>query len=93
MGVRYDRPDHDLHARSMVPKRRVADARRSLRRLCNRNVLDIEDAITVMEHTNMIEKKYNYGGSSYMDCFKGANLRRTEIACAVWSCQALAAGL
>ncbi|KAM6507048.1 hypothetical protein FALCPG4_018438 [Fusarium falciforme] len=42
-----------------------------------------------MEHTNMIEKKYNYGGSSYMDCFKGANLRRTEIACAVWSCQAL----
>ncbi|WKT54129.1 hypothetical protein QSH57_004713 [Fusarium oxysporum f. sp. vasinfectum] len=42
-----------------------------------------------MEHTNMIEKKYNYGGSRYMDCFRGANLRRTEIACAVWSCKAL----
>ncbi|KAK2684409.1 hypothetical protein QWA68_016865 [Fusarium oxysporum] len=73
----------------LIRHERQADARRSLRRLCNRNVLDIEDAITVMEHTNMIEKKYNYGGSSYMDCFKGANLRRTEIACAVWSCQAL----
>ncbi|KAM5347445.1 hypothetical protein ACJ41O_010450 [Fusarium nematophilum] len=73
----------------LIRHERQADARRSLRRLCNRNVLDIEDTITVMEHTNMIEKKYNYGGSSYLDCFKGANLRRTEIACAVWSCQAL----
>ncbi|WAO97328.1 MFS domain-containing protein [Fusarium falciforme] len=73
----------------LIRHEKQADARHSLRRLCNRNVLDIEDTITVMEHTNMIEKKYNYGGSSYMDCFKGANLRRTEIACAVWSCQAL----
>jgi MFS transporter, SP family, general alpha glucoside:H+ symporter len=46
-----------------------------------------------MEHTNKIEIKYKYGGSSYMDCFKGANLRRTEIACAVWSCQALCGAL
>jgi SP family general alpha glucoside:H+ symporter-like MFS transporter len=43
----------------------------------------------VMEHTNMIEKRYNYGGARYRDCFKGANWRRTEIVCVVWSCQAL----
>ncbi|KAH7109360.1 hypothetical protein EDB81DRAFT_769197 [Dactylonectria macrodidyma] len=73
----------------LIRHERQADARRSLARLCNGNVLDIEDTITVMEHTNMIEKKYKHGGSSYKDCFRGANLRRTEIACVVWSCQAL----
>lgn len=42
-----------------------------------------------MEHTNRVERKLNYGGASYADLFKGANLRRTEISCMVWSCQAL----
>ncbi|KAH6874071.1 general substrate transporter [Thelonectria olida] len=73
----------------LIRHERQADARESLRRLCNRDVIDIDDTIIVMNHTNMIEKKYNYGGSSYRDCFKGANLRRTEIACVVWACQAL----
>ncbi|KAM5349689.1 hypothetical protein ACJ41O_006194 [Fusarium nematophilum] len=73
----------------LIRHERQADARRALQRLTNRDHLNIEDTIAVMEHTNMIEKKYNYGGASYGDCFKGANLRRTEIVCVVWACQAL----
>lgn len=42
-----------------------------------------------MQHTNYIEQKLDYGGASYADLFKGANRRRTEISCMVWSCQAL----
>jgi SP family general alpha glucoside:H+ symporter-like MFS transporter len=34
------------------------------------------------------EEEKALGGSSYWDCFKGSNLRRTEIAFAVWSIQA-----
>ncbi|RSL98985.1 hypothetical protein CEP52_009971 [Fusarium oligoseptatum] len=72
--VRHERPD---------------EARKALKRLTNGHNLNIEDTIVVMEHTNHLENKYNYGGASYGDCFKGANRRRTEIACAVWACQAL----
>lgn len=42
-----------------------------------------------MQHVNTIEKELNYGGSSYLDLFRGPNLRRTEISCITWSCQAL----
>lgn len=28
-------------------------------------------------------------GTSYLDCFRGTNLRRTEIACLVWMTQNL----
>ncbi|OXG71395.1 MFS transporter, SP family, general alpha glucoside:H+ symporter [Cryptococcus neoformans var. grubii Br795] len=31
----------------------------------------------------------NKPGTSYLDCFKGTNLRRTEIACFVWAAQIL----
>ncbi|KAH7134455.1 general substrate transporter [Dactylonectria macrodidyma] len=73
----------------LVRHERRADARRALGRLTNGSHLDIDETIVVMEHTNETEKKYNYGGASYSDCFKGANRRRTEIACVVWACQAL----
>ncbi|KAH6885001.1 general substrate transporter [Thelonectria olida] len=73
----------------LIRHERQADARCALKRLVNQDHLSIDDTILIMEHTNMIEKKYDYGGASYWDCFKGANLRRTEIACVAWSCQAL----
>ncbi|KAF5007856.1 hypothetical protein FDECE_5771 [Fusarium decemcellulare] len=73
----------------LIRHERQADARRSLQRLTNGHHLNVDETIVVMEHTNMFEKKHNYGGASYRDCFKGTNRRRTEIACAVWACQAL----
>ena len=37
-------------------------------------------------HTNEVEKEMT-AGTSFIDCFKGINLRRTEIACIVWLIQ------
>ena len=42
----------------------------------------------MMEHTNEVEK-YHQDGTSYLDCFRGTNLRRTEIACVVWFTQSV----
>ncbi|KAJ6443789.1 maltose permease [Purpureocillium lavendulum] len=76
--IRHERPD---------------DARDSLHRLSNRASVAINDTIALMEHTNAIEKKLNYGGATYMDLFKGANRRRTEISCVVWVCQAISGAI
>jgi hypothetical protein len=38
------------------------------------------------QYTNEVEKQYN-AGTSYADCFKGANRRRTEITCIIWMTQ------
>ncbi|KAI8716805.1 hypothetical protein NCS52_00974900 [Fusarium sp. LHS14.1] len=73
----------------LIRRERKVEARHALQRLTKRSNLDIDDTIAVMEHTNKVERKLNYGGASYADLFKGANLRRTEICCMVWSCQAL----
>lgn len=40
----------------------------------------------MMRHTNELEKA-EVAGTTYLDCFKGTNLRRTEIAAAVWAIQ------
>ncbi|KAH7140473.1 hypothetical protein B0J13DRAFT_596658 [Dactylonectria estremocensis] len=73
----------------LVRHGRETEARQSLRRLTSNKRLDIDDTVTVMQHVNSIEQKLNYGGGSYADLFKGANRRRTEISCMVWSCQAM----
>jgi len=41
-----------------------------------------------MVHTDELEKELS-SGTSYLDCFKGIDLRRTEIACVVWMTQTL----
>ncbi len=41
-----------------------------------------------MVHTNELEKQET-AGATYADCFRGVNLRRTEIAVAVWMIQNL----
>ena len=48
-----------------------------------------DETIAMMRHTNEVEKYLNSGGTSYLDCFRGSDLRRTEIACMVWMTQAL----
>lgn len=42
----------------------------------------------MMQHTTQLETKMTTG-ATYLDCFKGTNLRRTEIVCLVWAIQNL----
>ncbi|KAK3182208.1 hypothetical protein K4F52_006577 [Lecanicillium sp. MT-2017a] len=56
--------------------------------LSNVEGFDIDNTIQMMIHTSEIEKE-TLVGSRYIDCFKGVNLRRTEIVCMVWTVQNL----
>ncbi|SCV69714.1 BQ2448_1108 [Microbotryum intermedium] len=47
-----------------------------------------EANVKLMSYTNKLEESIS-AGTSYTDCFKGIDRRRTEIACAVWSVQNL----
>lgn len=69
---------------------RTEDAKKALLRLTSRNSpsFNPDDTIAMMIHTNELEKEYSES-TSYLECFRGVNLRRTEIACVVWACQAL----
>jgi SP family general alpha glucoside:H+ symporter-like MFS transporter len=68
---------------------RSADARKSLARLTSQGTsgFSVDDSIAMMMHTNEVEKRLDTEGISYLDCFRGTNLRRTEIACMVWVAQ------
>jgi SP family general alpha glucoside:H+ symporter-like MFS transporter len=72
----------------LVRKGRMSDARKSLRRLTSKAATDedIGRALALLEYTDQLEK-HMQEGTSYLDCFKGVNLRRTEIACLVWVAQ------
>ncbi|KAM0749707.1 putative MFS alpha-glucoside transporter [Meredithblackwellia eburnea MCA 4105] len=74
-----------------VRKGKIDEARKNLRRLTSPERdpdFDIEDTIAMIEHTTKIEEKLA-SGSSYLDCFRGTDLRRTEIVCMVWAIQNL----
>ncbi|KAM0326337.1 hypothetical protein ACHAQA_006937 [Verticillium albo-atrum] len=71
----------------LVRKGRLADARKSLRRLTSSTTdEEIDNTVAMLAYTDMLEK-HELEGTSYRDCFKGPNLRRTEIACLVWVAQ------
>ncbi|RMZ04958.1 hypothetical protein D0864_02606 [Hortaea werneckii] len=75
----------------LVRKGRIADAKKSLLRLTSLNRetdFDADETIAMMEHTTKLEEKITKG-ASYLDCFKGTDLRRTEIVCMVWAIQNL----
>ncbi|CZR67483.1 probable transporter (major facilitator superfamily) [Phialocephala subalpina] len=74
----------------LVRHNRTEDAKRALLRLTTRNdpTFNADATIAMMTHTNEIEKQLS-AGTSYWDCFKGIDLRRTEIACMVWMVQTL----
>ena len=58
-----------------------------LRRLTSKGMnFDAAATVNAMRHTNEVEK-YLSAGTSYLDCFKGTDLRRTEIASVVWMAQ------
>ncbi|KAJ5312619.1 hypothetical protein PENANT_c007G10570 [Penicillium antarcticum] len=72
----------------LVRNGRTEDAKRSLNRLSRPGIseYDAGDAVALMILTNANEK-LSREGVSYWDCFKGVDLRRTEIVCCVWMCQ------
>lgn len=74
----------------LVRRGRREDAVRSLNRLTSNNALDFnaEETVAMMIHTNEMEKEINTG-TSYLDCFRGIDLHRTEVACLIWAAQNL----
>lgn len=75
----------------LVRKGRTEDAKASLLRLTSSNKetdFDPDETIAMMVHTTALEEKIT-AGASYLDCFKGVDLRRTEIVCMVWAIQNL----
>lgn len=65
------------------------DARKSLLRLTTRGrgAVNVDETLAMMVHTNEVEKYLGKGKTSYVNCFKGVNLRRTEITTMVWITQ------
>ncbi|KFY24633.1 hypothetical protein V491_02068 [Pseudogymnoascus sp. VKM F-3775] len=77
----------------LVRRGRVEDARQALQKLTSFNAdksvdVDVDQTLAMIVVTNEKEKALE-SGVCYVDCFKGSNLRRTEIVCATWSIQNL----
>lgn len=51
-------------------------------------MFNVDEAVALMQHTNEAEKNLEVG-TSYLSCFRGSDLRRTEIACVVWMIQSI----
>lgn len=71
----------------LVRKGRLDDAEKSLRRLSSKKV-NVAATLAIIVETDRLEQEME-AGSTYWDCVKGSNLRRTEIAIGVYSAQVL----
>lgn len=71
----------------LVRKDRLQDAEKSLRRLASPQV-NIAATLAFIAETDRLEQELE-AGSTYMDCFKGSNWRRTEISIGVYCTQVL----
>lgn len=72
----------------LVRKGRIDEACHSVKRLSDLNKEQAEEAVALMRQTNSLEKAM-HEGTSILDCFRGSNLRRTEISCIAWVIQQL----
>ncbi|KAL4931322.1 putative MFS alpha-glucoside transporter [Aspergillus undulatus] len=75
----------------LVRKGNSQKAKKSLLRLTKTSQetdFNADETIAMMVHTTALEQKIT-SGASYLDCFKGVDLRRTEIVCMVWAIQNL----
>ncbi|KAJ6441722.1 sugar porter (SP) family MFS transporter [Purpureocillium lavendulum] len=75
----------------LVRKGKTQEAKKSLLRLTSLNRetdFDADETVAMMVHTTALEEKIT-AGTSYWDCFKGVDLRRTEIVCMTWAIQNL----
>lgn len=78
----------------LVRKGRLEDAVHSVTRLTSQKHepnFDPQKTVAMMIHTNEMEMELTTG-TSYLDCFKGVDLRRTEICCMVWMMQVFCGG-
>ena len=74
----------------LVRKGRIDDAKKSLNRLTSpkrETSFDADETVAMIAHTTALEQQITEG-ATYLDCFKGTNLRRTEIVCMTWAIQA-----
>jgi SP family general alpha glucoside:H+ symporter-like MFS transporter len=76
----------------LVRKGRLEEVKTQVLRLTSRHQtesgFDANETVNMVVYTNELEKA-STSGSNYLDCFKGADLRRTEIVCMVWAIQTL----
>ncbi|KAJ4142481.1 hypothetical protein NW754_009923 [Fusarium falciforme] len=75
----------------LVRKGRNQEAKQALLRLTSldrETDFDADETIAMMVHTTALEEKMT-AGASYWDCFRGVDLRRTEIVCMIWAIQNL----
>jgi SP family general alpha glucoside:H+ symporter-like MFS transporter len=72
----------------LVRTGRTEDARKALQKLAWEKGVDLDKALLVIEQTDLLEREL-HTNSKYTDCFKGHNLRRTEISCMVYLTQVL----
>ncbi|KAE8453309.1 hypothetical protein EG329_011376 [Mollisiaceae sp. DMI_Dod_QoI] len=70
----------------LVRKGRIEEATAALRRLTRSDTanFDAKETVSMIVHTNELEKEMS-AGTSYWDCFKSANIRRTRLTCFVWA--------
>ncbi|KAM4060973.1 major facilitator superfamily protein [Hirsutella rhossiliensis] len=71
----------------LVRRARLDDAQESLRRLASPDV-DVAATLAFIVETNRLELELE-AGSTYRDCFRRVNLRRTEISSGVYCAQVL----
>ncbi|KAM0210698.1 hypothetical protein ACHAQD_010566 [Fusarium lateritium] len=74
----------------LVRMGRLEEAEESLRRLQSPKATNVDPrrTLSTIIYTNNLEQRLHVG-TSYWDCFKGTELRRTEIACVVFAGQIL----
>ena len=70
----------------LVKQNRLDKAEKTIRSLASSSTEEIHGRISQMRHTILLEEEIN-NGYSYLDCFKGVNLRRTEICCLAFAGQ------
>lgn len=74
-----------------VRRNKMDQARDSLHRLRQdtaNKAEEVESTLAYIKYTTELEKAETEN-SSYLECFRGTNLRRTEINCVVWAAQIL----
>lgn len=74
----------------LVRQGRIEDAKKTLDRLVTApaGAVNNDHRLAMMQHTIELEQNLKVGGT-FVDCFKGTNLRRTEIAMISWGGQIL----
>lgn len=81
----------------LVRKGKFEEAKKVIQRLSTRaasrnadgttgHQVDADQTLAMMVRTNELEKHLQ-SGTSYLDCLKGTDLRRTEIGCMAWASQ------